>query len=85
MGVSQLEAIVAGLADALPAHTPAALVQGATTADERRLASTLDRLVADARAKDIGSPAVLIIGNVLRGMAATQSAAADAVIRHALP
>jgi len=70
MGVSQLEAIVDGLSSALPATTPAALVQAATTAAERRLVSTLDRLAADARAHAIGSPAVLIIGDVLRGAAA---------------
>ena len=85
MGVSQLESIVAGLMSSLPPNTPAALVQGATTAGERRVASTLDRLVADARAHDIGSPAVLIIGNVLQGMAATQLAKPNAAIRCALP
>ena len=74
MGVSQLESIVAGLADALPAHTPAALVQGATTREERRLVSTLDALVADARAAGIGSPAVLIVGNVLQGVQAVAQA-----------
>ena len=73
MGVSQLEAIVDGLSGALPANVPAALVQAATTAAERRLVTTLDRLVADARAQDIGSPAVLIVGDVLQGVAALQA------------
>jgi uroporphyrin-III C-methyltransferase len=67
MGVSQLDSIATGLADALPAHTPAALVQAATTPQERRLVSTLDRIAAKARAQGIGSPAVLIVGDVLRG------------------
>ncbi len=84
MGVTQLEAIVAGLMSSLPAHTPAALVQGATTAGERRLATTLDRLVADARAQDIGSPAVLIIGNVLQGVAVTESAEPHTAVRRVL-
>jgi uroporphyrin-III C-methyltransferase len=70
MGVSQLASIVAGLSDALPAHTPAALVQAATTAAERRLVSTLATLVVDACAVSIGSPAVLIVGNVLQGVEA---------------
>jgi len=78
MGVAQLESICAGLADALPSHTPAALVQAASTAQERRLVSTLGALVADARAAAIGSPAVLIVGDVLRGVQALQQAAPHA-------
>jgi uroporphyrin-III C-methyltransferase len=74
MGVSQLEGIVAGLADALPAHTPAALVQDATTPHERRLVATLETLVREARCCGIGSPAVLLVGDVLRGAAALVSA-----------
>jgi uroporphyrin-III C-methyltransferase len=81
MGVSQLESIAAGLADALPAHTPAALVQAATTREERRLVATLGTLVTSARAAGIGSPAVLIVGDVLRGCAAL--AVPDATARSA--
>jgi len=65
MGVAQLDAIVAGLAAALPLHTPAALVQDASLPHERRLVSTLLRIAAQARAEHIASPAVLIIGDVL--------------------
>lgn len=80
MGVSQLESIVAGLSDALPLSTPAALVQSATRADEQRLVSSLERIAADAQAAGIGSPAVLIVGDVLSGLAAALGAgrAADA-------
>lgn len=70
MGVSQLESIVAGLSDSLPPWTPAALVQSATRADEQRLVSSLERIAADAQAAGIGSPAVLIVGDVLSGLAA---------------
>jgi uroporphyrin-III C-methyltransferase len=69
MGVAQLATIVAGLAHSLPRHTPAALVQSATRADEQRLVSTLDAIVEDAAHSGIGSPAVLIVGDVLRGAA----------------
>jgi uroporphyrin-III C-methyltransferase len=65
MGVTQLDSIVAGLAAALPLHTPAALVQDASLAHERRLVSTLECIARDARAEHIASPAVLIIGDVL--------------------
>jgi uroporphyrin-III C-methyltransferase len=70
MGVSQLASIVAGLAHSLPRHTPAALVQSATRADERRLVSTLGAIVQDAARCGIGSPAVLIVGDVLCRVAA---------------
>jgi len=70
MGVSQLDAIVEGLTGTLSPRTPAALVQAATTAGERRLVSTLAAIAADARAAAIASPAVLIIGDVLCGAAA---------------
>jgi uroporphyrin-III C-methyltransferase len=73
MGVAQLGAIVAGLRDALGADTPAALVQSASTADERRLACTLAGLVDAAQAAGIGSPAVLIVGNVLTPLQASAS------------
>jgi uroporphyrin-III C-methyltransferase len=79
MGVSQLASIVAGLAHSLPRHTPAALVQSATRADERRLVSTLGALVEDAAHSGIGSPAVLIVGDVLRGAAAYGQHASHAV------
>jgi uroporphyrin-III C-methyltransferase len=77
MGVSQLDAITASLMSALASHTPAALVQGASTPAERRLVGTLARIAADAARERIASPAILIVGDVLRGVAA----AADAVPR----
>jgi uroporphyrin-III C-methyltransferase len=69
MGVSQLEQIAAGLGHALAPHTPAALVQGASTPRERRWITTLGRVAADAQREGIGSPAVLIVGDVLHGAA----------------
>jgi uroporphyrin-III C-methyltransferase len=81
MGVAQLATIVAGLGEALGADTPAALVQSASTADERRLVSTLAGLVSAAQAAGIGSPAVLIVGNVLTPLQA--SATVDDAVRAA--
>jgi uroporphyrin-III C-methyltransferase len=69
MGVAGLDRIAAELALALPGSTPAALVQSASTPAERLLMSTLGSLVADAHRAAIGSPAVLIVGDVLRGCA----------------
>ena len=65
MGVSHIDRIVGRLLATLPASLPAAIVQHASTRDERRLVSTLGRLVEDVAASGLGSPAVLIIGQVL--------------------
>lgn len=67
MGVQRLEQIRKGLLSALPPTTPAALVQHVSTAQQRQLLTTLERLVEDAAAAAIASPAVLIVGDVLRG------------------
>ncbi|MCK9685012.1 uroporphyrinogen-III C-methyltransferase [Scleromatobacter humisilvae] len=66
MGVSRLEQIAAQLLAALPADLPAAVVERASTRDERRLVTTLGGLVDAVAAHGLGSPAVLIIGRVLR-------------------
>jgi uroporphyrin-III C-methyltransferase len=70
MGVAQLDAIAQGLAQALPAHTPAALVQSASTARERRWVSTLEHIAHDAQTQGFGSPAILVVGDVLRAVQA---------------
>ena len=79
MGVAQLDAIVDGLRAALPLHTPAALVQDAslpTRAAARQHAGAA--LPHDARAEHIASPAVLIIGDVLTALSASQAQTAMA-------
>ena len=70
MGVQRLASIRHGLLAALGADTPAALVQHASTAQERRLVTTLGTIVEDAAAAPIASPAILIVGDVLRAVAA---------------
>ena len=65
MPMTQLAGITAALMKGgLDAATPAALLQSATTEDERVVDSTLGRLVEDARANAIGSPAIVVIGAV---------------------
>ena len=70
MGMKRLALIQAGLLGPLGADTPAAIVECASTPRERRLLSTLGRLKADADIAGVGSPAVLIVGDVLKGVAA---------------
>ena len=70
MGVQRLALIQQGLLSAMAADTPAALVQHASTPQERRLLSSLGQIKADADEAGIGSPAILIVGDVLKGVAA---------------
>lgn len=65
MGIARCEDIVAGLRDGgLRADLPAAVIQHATLPQQRVVATTLSRLPADISAHGIGSPAILVIGEV---------------------
>jgi uroporphyrin-III C-methyltransferase len=65
MGMTRIESLCASLMSALPASTPAAVVQWAGTPDERRWLGTLDRLAIDATEAGLGSPAVILVGNAI--------------------
>jgi len=65
MPMTQLAGITAALIKGgMAADTPAALLHAATTEHERAVDSTLGRLVGDAEAHGIGSPAIVVIGTV---------------------
>ena len=66
MGMTRLSEVQQGLLVALPGATPAAVVQHAGTAQERLCLCTLATLARDARLQGLGSPAIVLIGNVLR-------------------
>ena len=67
MGVRRCGEIVDALvAGGLSRETPAAAVQSAWTADQRQVVGTLGTLVDDVRAGGIGSPAILVVGDVVR-------------------
>jgi uroporphyrin-III C-methyltransferase len=60
-------------------HTPAAVIASATTAEERILVSTLDRVAADARAQGFEPPAVVVVGEIVAVRERLQAAADKAV------
>jgi len=65
MGIARCESIVAGLRDGgLRADLPAAVIQHATLPQQHVVATTLSRLPADIKHHGIGSPAILVIGEV---------------------
>lgn len=66
MGMAQLETIVQRLADhGMNKNTPVALVQWATTADQRSVSGTLETIVAVAEEEKIGSPVLIVVGKVV--------------------
>lgn len=67
MGMAHLDDIAAGLiAGGLAPTTPAAIVQNGTRSDQRSVVGTLASLPAEARAAALGSPAVIVVGEVAR-------------------
>ena len=72
MGVSSANSIEAGLLAGLPSETPVAIVQHATLPHQRHATGTLGTLSATLQAHGLGSPAIMIVGDVLKGLAAQQ-------------
>ncbi len=66
MGVANIGQIAIGLmTENLPGSTPVLAVGKATTPNERRMVSRLDRLAADVREADLKAPTLFIIGKVV--------------------
>ncbi|AKJ29948.1 uroporphyrin-III methyltransferase [Caldimonas brevitalea] len=72
MGVSQAGQLQAGLLSALPPHTPLAVVQHASLPAQRHAVGTLGGLTHLIESEGLGSPAIIVVGDVLRGLAAAQ-------------
>lgn len=66
MGMARLATLQQGLLSSLPSATPAAIVQHAGTPGARRAITTLGELAACAGRHGLGSPAIVIVGDVLR-------------------
>ncbi len=68
MGVTTIEHVQAGLLQGLPAASPAAIVHHASLPEQQQWVCTLGTLAAQVRMHRIGSPSIVIVGDVLRGM-----------------
>jgi len=77
MGVAKVESLQAGLLHGLAAGTPVAVVQHASLPQQRELHCRLDQLAAAVRRDGIGSPAIIVVGDVLRAMHSLQQRGAD--------
>lgn len=65
MPMAQLADITAALLrGGMASDTPAAIIQGASTAGERVIESNLSTLAADAEREGVGAPAIVVIGKI---------------------
>ena len=69
MGVSSAERIQSELLTGLPADTPVAVIQNASLPSQRHIATTLARLSADITLASLASPSVIVVGDVVKGLA----------------
>ncbi|MGE0498289.1 MAG: uroporphyrinogen-III C-methyltransferase [Ramlibacter sp.] len=76
MGVSSAQRIQDELLTGLPAATPVAIIQRATLADQRHAVTTLGQLRATIEREGLASPSVMVVGDVVQGVAAASVAPA---------
>jgi uroporphyrin-III C-methyltransferase len=69
MGVSSAARIQSELLSGLPAETPVAIVQRASQPDQRHAVTTLGELAATVTRESLASPSVIVVGDVVRGVA----------------
>ena len=68
MGVSSARTIQDALLSGLPAATPVAIIQNATLPSQRHVLTTLADLAASIERENMGSPSILVVGDVIRGV-----------------
>jgi uroporphyrin-III C-methyltransferase len=66
MGVSGAARLQGDLLAGLPADTPVAVVQNASLPTQRQLRTTLGRMAQDIATAQMGSPAIIVVGDVAR-------------------
>ena len=69
MGVSGAQSIQDGLLQGLDAATPVAVVQHASLPQQRHAVCTLGTLAGTLHDQRLGSPSVIVVGDVLQGLA----------------
>jgi uroporphyrin-III C-methyltransferase len=66
MGITTVDSLQRGLLEGLCADTPVAVVQHASRPTQRHVATRLGELAATVQRERIGSPAIIVVGDVLR-------------------
>jgi len=73
MGVSGVREIQHGLLQGLPASTPVGVIQHASLPQQRHVGTTLGELPAAIAREGLGSPSVIVVGDVMAGVAAASA------------
>ncbi|OYU46359.1 MAG: uroporphyrinogen-III C-methyltransferase [Burkholderiales bacterium PBB4] len=74
MGVSGAARIQQELREGLAGDTPVAIIQHASLPTQRHCVCTLDALHATITAQGMASPSVIVVGDVMQGLLASQTA-----------
>jgi uroporphyrin-III C-methyltransferase len=78
MGITTIDALQTGLLQGLPADTPIAVVQHASLPQQRSVVSTLSDLAGIVEREQLASPSIIIVGDVLSGLAQVNAKATSA-------
>jgi uroporphyrin-III C-methyltransferase len=73
MGIRGAEQLQADLLQGLPADTPVAVIQQVSLPDQRHAVCTLSTLHETVVREELTSPSVIVVGDVLKGLASVQS------------
>jgi uroporphyrin-III C-methyltransferase len=73
MGVSGVREIQHGLLQGLPGTTPVGVIQHASLPQQRHVGTTLAELPATIAREGMGSPSVIVVGDVMAGVAAASA------------
>jgi uroporphyrin-III C-methyltransferase len=77
MGVKGVASIQSQLLEELPGDTPVAVIQHATLPHQRHVVTTLANLSETIEREHMTSPSVIVLGDVIRGVAAAAKAPAS--------
>jgi len=83
MGVSGAASIQSALLQGLPGDTPVAIIQNASLPSQRHATATLSTLLVTLQSEHLGSPSVIVVGQVLQGIQALSTPHALAALRSA--
>jgi uroporphyrin-III C-methyltransferase len=83
MGMTHAAKIESGLLSALPASTPVAIIQHASLPDQRQAITTLGSLCETIEKQSMASPSVIVVGDVLQGVAGLQTTDISPLVRFA--